>query len=199
MTVQRAIDPSQNAGLGYRHFSPPVNYTTVADLATTASGGSFAPVLNPAYNSAAAPANVTPFPMVFKYDNNLLSQNNNLSLFDKGWVSPISPTDLLIAGNGIIANIGAGEVVDFQGTLNTGDFVVSIPAAAPPMPMAAGGSWANRTRRRSTCRSLPTSSTTWITPCTPTAAPAPTWASTAATSTALATRPWPWGRPFLPA
>ncbi len=126
VTVQRAIDPSQNPGLGYRHFSPPVNYTTVADLATTASGGSFAPVLNPAYNGAAAPASVTPFPTVFKYDTNLLNQVNNLSSFDKGWVSPTSPSDLLIAGNGVIANIGAGEVVDFQGTLNTGDFVVSI-------------------------------------------------------------------------
>jgi endo-1,4-beta-xylanase len=126
VTVQRAIDPSQNPGLGYRHFSPPVNYTTVADLATTSTGGSFAPVLNPAYNTSATPYAVVPFPTVFKYDTNLLSQNNNLGSFDKGWVSPTSSSDLLIAGNGVIANIGAGEVVDFQGTLNTGDFVVSI-------------------------------------------------------------------------
>ena len=127
--VQRAIDPSQNPGLGYRHFSPPVNYTTVADLATTASGGNFAPVLNPAYNSAAVPANVTPFPTVFKYDNLLLSQNKNLIIFDKGWVSLTNSSDLLTAGNGVIANIGAGEVVDFQGTLNTGDFVVAITSS----------------------------------------------------------------------
>ncbi len=137
-TVQRAIDPSLNPGLGYRHFSPPVNYTTVADLATTATGGSFVPVLNPAYNSAAVPANVTPFPSVFKYDNSLLGQTNNLSGFDKGWVSPTSPDDLLMAGNGFIANIGASEVVDFQGTLNTGDFVVSILSSRPTY---ADGGW----------------------------------------------------------
>lgn len=37
VTVQRAIAPSRNAGLGYRHCSAPVSATTVADLPATAS------------------------------------------------------------------------------------------------------------------------------------------------------------------
>ena len=124
--VQRAIDPSQNAGPGYRHFSPPVNYVTVADLATTATGGSFAPVINPAYNSSATPATVMPFPTVFEYDNSLLNRTNNLSSFDKGWTSPTALSDVLTAGNAVTVNIAANEVVNFRGTLNTGDFVVAI-------------------------------------------------------------------------
>jgi endo-1,4-beta-xylanase len=126
-TVQRAIDPTLNPGLGYRHYAPPVNITTVADLATTSSGGTFAPVVNPAYNTAAAPNNVTPFPTVFAYDDSRLSLTNNLSSFDKGWVSPAAPTDLLIAGQGVTVNVGASEVVDFTGRLNTGDFILKLP------------------------------------------------------------------------
>jgi endo-1,4-beta-xylanase len=138
VTVQRAIDPSLNAGPGYRHFAPPVNYTTVADLATTSTGGSFVPVINPAYNSAAVPATVTPFPTVLKYDNTLLNKTNNLSSFDKGWVSPTSLTDVLTAGNGVTVNIGASETVDFQGTLNTGDFVVTILSSRVTYPTDGG-------------------------------------------------------------
>ena len=126
VTVQRAIDPSQNPGLGYRHFSPPVNYVTVADLATTGTGGSFAPIINPAYNSSATPATVTPFPTVFEYDNTLLNRTNKMSSFDKGWTSPAALSDVLTAGNGVTVNIAASEAVNFRGTLNTGDFVVAI-------------------------------------------------------------------------
>jgi endo-1,4-beta-xylanase len=138
VTVQRAIDPSRNAGPGYRHFSPPVNYVTVADLATTSTGGSFVPVINPAYNSSATPTTVTPFPTVFEYDNTLLNRTNNMSSFDKGWTSPAALSDVLTAGNGVTVNIAANEVVNFRGTLNTGDFVVAITSSRTTY---ADGGW----------------------------------------------------------
>ena len=80
-TVQRAIDPSLNAGLGYRHYSSPVANTTVADLATTG----FTPVLNPAYNSSPTPNDVVPFPTVFGYDQALVNRTNASSILRNGW------------------------------------------------------------------------------------------------------------------
>jgi hypothetical protein len=116
-TVQRAIDPTLNSGLGYRQFSAPVGNTTVADLATS----SFAPVVNPAYNTSATPTAETPFPTVYGYDQSRLTVANNLAGFDKGWVSPVALSDPLTVGRGYTVNIGADEVVDFVGTLTTGD------------------------------------------------------------------------------
>ncbi|MFD1875569.1 FG-GAP-like repeat-containing protein [Hymenobacter bucti] len=120
-TVQRAIDPSVNAGPGYRHYSAPVSNATVADLTTS----SLTPVVNPAYNTAARPTAQVPFPTVYGYDESRLSLINNLSLFDKGYYSPTALSDPLTVGRGYTVNIGASEVVDFQGTLNSGD--VSVP------------------------------------------------------------------------
>jgi hypothetical protein len=133
-TVQRAIDPSLNAGLGYRHYSAPVSNTTVADLATS----SYVPVVNPAYNSAAAPANVSPFPTVYGYDESRLSLTNNLNNFDKGFFSPAALTDPLVVGQGYTVNIGASEVVDFQGTLNNGDLTLALTSTRATNP---DGGW----------------------------------------------------------
>ncbi|GAA4351167.1 hypothetical protein GCM10023185_09620 [Hymenobacter saemangeumensis] len=122
-SVQRYINPSTNPGPGYRHYSAPVTGSTVADLTTTG----FMPVVNPAFNSAAAPASVTPFPTVFGYDQvRLASATNNLDLFSKGWVSPTALTDALVPGRGYSVNIGAGEKVDFTGTLNTGNLTLNL-------------------------------------------------------------------------
>ncbi|GAB3858992.1 hypothetical protein GCM10028822_34850 [Hymenobacter terrigena] len=137
-TVQRAIDPSLNAGLGYRQYTAPVSNTTVADLATTASGGSFAPVVNPAYNSAAAPGSVRPFPTVYGYDDSRLALTNTMSSFDKGWFSPTTLTDALAVGRGYTVNIGAGELVDFQGTLTSGDQQLALPSNRASYP---DGGW----------------------------------------------------------
>jgi hypothetical protein len=137
VTVQRALDPSLNAGTGYRHYASPVQSTTVADLATTATGGSFAPVVNPAYNAAANPAGVTPFPTVYGYDDSRLSLTNSLSDFDKGFFSPTALSDGLAVGRGYAVNIAASEVVDFQGTLNNGDQALALTSARPGY--AAGG------------------------------------------------------------
>ncbi len=121
-TVQRYIDPSLNAGLGYRHYSSPVVSTTVADLATNTG---FTPVVTNAYNISATPATVTPFPTVFGYDEaRVASATNNLSAFDKGWVSPTATTDALTVGRGYTVNLDASQTVDLVGTLNTGTVAV---------------------------------------------------------------------------
>ena len=138
-TVQRAIDPSVNAGLGYRHYSAPVSNSTVADLATTASGGSFTPIVNPAYNTSATPNLVVPFPNLFGYDQSRVTLSNNYGGFDKGYFSPVALTDPLLVGRGYTVNIGASELVDFQGTLNNGDVPLSLSRNSGAG--AADGGW----------------------------------------------------------
>ena len=133
-TVQRYIDPSLNAGLGYRHYSSPVASTTVADLATTG----FTPVLNSAYNSSATPATTSSFPTVFGYDEaRVASATNNLAPFDKGWVSPAAATDPLTVGRGYTANLGASEKVDLVGTLTNG----TVPVGALSYSGTANSGW----------------------------------------------------------
>ena len=129
-TVQRAIDPRLNSGPGYHHFSAPVSTATVADLATS----SYGPVVNPAYNTAAVPASVVPFPTVFGYDDSRLSLSNSLNGFDKGFVSPAALGDVLTVGRGYTVNIAASEVVDFQGPLNNGDLPLALTSARPSYP-----------------------------------------------------------------
>jgi hypothetical protein len=122
-TVQRAIDPSVNAGAGYRHYSSPVANTTVGDLTTAG----FTPVVNPAYNTSATPLLVTPFPTVFGYDQSRVATAvNNLDPFSKGWVSPLSLGDALTVGRGYTVNIAASQKVDFVGTLNNGNVLMSL-------------------------------------------------------------------------
>lgn len=121
--VQRYLDGSLNAGAGYRQLTAPVSGSTVADLATA----SFSPVVNPSYNTSAAPGTVRAFPTVYGYDESRLSTtNNNLSAFDKGWFSPTSTADALTVGKGYTMNLAAGQVVDFVGTLNNGDYTQSL-------------------------------------------------------------------------
>ncbi len=135
-TVQRAIDGSLNPSRGYRHYSAPVSNTTVADLAT----GSFTPTLTQAYNGSATPGATTPFPTVFGYDQTRLDQtSNNLPAFDKGFFTP-QASDPLNVGRGYAVNIGAGELVDFRGTLATGELSVALARNAGPTAAAAG--WA---------------------------------------------------------
>ena len=133
-TVQRAIDPTLNSGLGYRQFSAPVGNTTVADLATSG----FAPVVNPAYNTSATPTAETPFPTVYGYDQSRLALANNLTGFDKGWASPAALSEALTVGKGYTVNLPASEVVDFVGTLNNGTLSVPLTRAADATAADAG-------------------------------------------------------------
>jgi rhamnogalacturonan endolyase len=128
-TVQRAIDPSLNNGLGYRHYASPVSSATIADLATAG----FAPVLTPAYNTSATPTAVTPFPNVFGYDESrvLTSPATTMSAFDKGWVVPAA-TASMEPGRGYAVNIDASQTVDFVGTLNNGPISQTLATAGGP-------------------------------------------------------------------
>ncbi len=133
-TVQRYIDPSRNPGLGYRHYSAPVQSTTVADLATSG----FSPVVNPAYNTAAVPSATTPFPTVYGYDEARLSATNaTTQSFDQGFFSPATLSDNLNPGRGYTVNINASEKVDLTGTLNTG----TVPVGALSRGTEANAGW----------------------------------------------------------
>lgn len=138
-TVQRAIDPSLNTGPGYHHYSSPVSNSTVAALGTLASGGNFTPTVNPAFNTSARPNFVTPFPTVFGYDQARVTFANSYVGFDKGYFSPAASTDPLLVGRGYTVNIGARELVDFQGTLNNGDIPLTL--ARNSGAGAADGGW----------------------------------------------------------
>jgi hypothetical protein len=136
-TVQRYLATDLNAGAGYRHFAAPISTATVASLATA----SFAPVVNAAYNSAAAPAAVVPFPTVFGYDQSrLASVTNNMSAFDKGWVSPTALTDALAVGKGYTLNLTAGQTLSMRGPLNDGTLSQALTRNAGATAADAG--WA---------------------------------------------------------
>ena len=122
-TVQRYIEGGTAAVEGYRHYSAPVSGSTVADLATP----NFTPVANPAYNTAAVPNNVTPFPTVFGYDETRVNTSGNPAPrdFDKGFFSPSSLADPLTVGRGYTVNIPGSQTVDFVGALNNGTYDVT--------------------------------------------------------------------------
>jgi hypothetical protein len=128
VTVQRYLDASGNTGTtGYRHYSAPVSNATVASLNTTAHGGSFSPVVNSLYNTAITTNGVTPYPLVYSYDQSRLADaatGINLSAFDKGYASPAAVTDLLAVGQGYTVQIGNAEKVQFTGPLNNGAITI---------------------------------------------------------------------------
>jgi hypothetical protein len=134
-TVLRFIFPFPNPGLGYRHFSAPIGNARVSSLATPG----FIPVVNFAYNGAASPGIITPYPTVYGYDPGRLSSSPaaGLSDFDKGWFSPASLSSALVTGLGYTVNLAAGQAVAFTGRLTNGD--VTLPLARPATPVADGG------------------------------------------------------------
>ncbi|QKG54352.1 T9SS type A sorting domain-containing protein [Hymenobacter sp. BRD67] len=134
--VQRYIDPSLNAGLGYRHYGAPVSGSTVADLSTAG----FMPIVNSLYNSSSAPGTTLPFPTVFGYSESRATTTTTLSDFDRGWYSPASLADALTPGIGYTVNIGAAQLVDFTGTLTTGTQSLTLHRSSNALPAAAG--WA---------------------------------------------------------
>ncbi|GAA4013427.1 hypothetical protein GCM10022408_28110 [Hymenobacter fastidiosus] len=133
-TVQRYLDPSLNAGLGYRHYSSPVVSTAVSDLAT----GGFTPVVNNNYNSAAVPGATTPFPTVFGYDESRITAANATTLaFEQGYFSPAALSTPLTLGRGYTVNLAASEKVALTGALNTG----TVPVGALSRGSEANSGW----------------------------------------------------------
>jgi hypothetical protein len=116
VTVQRYIDPSLNAGLGYRHYSAPVASTTVADLSTSG----FTPVTANTNGS---------FPTVYGYNQSRLTAAANF--FDQGWVAPASLSMPLAVGQGYTVNLPGTELVDFVGTLNNGPVALNLTRGGP--------------------------------------------------------------------
>ncbi len=138
-TVQRYI-ASANSGPGYRHYSAPVSGSTVADLATLG----FTPEISQgsAYNNSATPATTTPFPTVFGYDQSrLATATNNLIAFDKGFVVPASLAAPLAVGQGYIANISGSALVDFVGSLTTGNQTLNLSRNGGASPNAVEAGW----------------------------------------------------------
>jgi hypothetical protein len=138
--VQRYLDPSINPGSGYRHYSPPVSGSTVADLATAG----FAPEISQAsvYNSSATPGTTTPFPTVFGYDQSRVATAvNDYAPFDKGYVAPTSLSTPLEVGRGYVVQIAPTQLVDFTGQLNTGPLTVNLTRNAVGSPDYADSGW----------------------------------------------------------
>ncbi|UOQ53619.1 T9SS type A sorting domain-containing protein [Hymenobacter cellulosivorans] len=114
-TVQRYIEATDYAGAGYRHFSPALSGARVADL-TVSGSGAVPLVVNAAYNLAAEPSLVTPFPTVFAYAQSRVSTD-----FGTGWMSPAAASALLPPGQGLTIQQQAGTTLALTGpTLTTG-------------------------------------------------------------------------------
>ena len=132
-TVQRYIDPSLNAGTGYRHFASPVAGATLDALARPG----FLPTVNPAFNTLGS--SVVPFPTVFGYDERRVSASANPGSldFDQGFFSPSATAEALAPARGYTANLPATDPlaalppVSFTGPLHNG--------AYPSGPLSRGG------------------------------------------------------------
>ena len=141
-SMQRALASATGyTGPGYHHYSAPVSGNTLADLTT----GSFTPVFNNAYNAAAQPGLVAPFPTVFGYEQSRLATvSSPFSPFDKGWYSPSNAAnqpDAMTLGRGYTVNIAVAEVVDFTGTLNSGAYTLPLARNATGTPGATDAGW----------------------------------------------------------
>lgn len=135
-TVQRAIDNSVNAGVGYRHYSSPVAATTVNDLATS----TFTPNFNLAYNDNSFAPGTVPFPTVYLYDQANVTINNGYNNFDRGWRVPASGSTMLV-GRGYTVNLGGSELVDFVGVPNNGPQSVTLFRNAAGTTAAGDAGW----------------------------------------------------------
>jgi hypothetical protein len=119
-TMQRYIAPGLNAGPGYRHVSSPTSFNAVAAY----FGQGFAPVLNPAYNTAGN--TVTPFPTFYGYDE---ARQGAAGVpgplgFDQGWFSPASTSTALGAGRGSTVQATGGSTLNCSGGFTTGPVAV---------------------------------------------------------------------------
>jgi hypothetical protein len=124
VTVQKYVSATVGSAPLYLHFGPPVSNATVANLATA----DYTPVVNPAFNSSAQPALERPFPTVYSYDQGRSAfVNNNLSSFNKGYLSPASTSEILVPGKGYTIYIPQKQTINFSGSLNNG--IISINLA----------------------------------------------------------------------
>ncbi|RYU76403.1 kelch repeat-containing protein [Hymenobacter persicinus] len=124
--VQRYIDVASNADFGYRHFAPAVSggtFNTLNIFPILPGALAAGPLqLNTAYNSAAQPGLVTPYPTVFSYDQSRVGAVAGPTGFDQGWQSP-AVGSTLVPTAGFTINEPAGNFLELTGTsLNNGPF-----------------------------------------------------------------------------
>lgn len=139
-TVQRYLDPSQNPGPGYRHYSAPVSGATVASLSTAG----FIPEVSQAqtYNTSATPGTTSPFPTVFGYDQSRVTAlTTNLSSLDQGFVVPAGLSAPLRVGQGYVVNLDAAQLVAFTGELTSGDQTQTLTRTDGPQPGSSDAGW----------------------------------------------------------
>ena len=129
--VQRFIN-NPYSGVGYRHYSSPVQNATVADLATP----NFVPEVSQgaAYNASLAPGLIRLFPTVYRYDESRVANAaiTGFSVFDRGWAALVAPTDRLLAGLGYTVHLPGTALVSFRGTLTEGNVQFNFGRGSSP-------------------------------------------------------------------
>ena len=118
--AERYVKNTLNPGLGYRHFSAPVQGATVRVSQLATSGSSI--VTNPLYNGATAAMKptITPYPTVFSYDQTQVPAGGTAADFDQGWQSPASNAAPLDPMMGYTSQVSGGQTVTFSGNPNNG-------------------------------------------------------------------------------
>lgn len=102
---------------GYTYFSAPTSGSKISDF-----NDNVPIVLNPAYDFVSAYSGA--FPNFFRYNESKVTPASNL--FEKGWESPASLTENLEVGRGYILNLNTNTLIDFKGSLNSGNINVPI-------------------------------------------------------------------------
>ena len=127
VNVQRYMRANAGtASLGYRFISSPTSDATLNQLSE------LNPVVNAAFNGAAFPGRVRPFPTLYSYNPTLAgnpAQNFITSPtpeFDKGYVSPATLGENMTIGQGFTVNTSANQVLEISGTLNNGNLNIPI-------------------------------------------------------------------------
>jgi hypothetical protein len=116
-TMQRYIGTNRTTD-GYRHYASPVQAETVNTLATTGYTPDFSGAA--AYNSSANPNLVTPFPTVFRYNQDRIATTTSpYNDFGKGWQAALSG-EAMTPGVGFSVQAPGTVLVDFTGVPTTG-------------------------------------------------------------------------------
>ena len=127
MLVNRYLQANTGtSGLGYRFVSSPTSNAIFQQMME------LNPIVNPAFNGAAFPGRITPFPTLYSYNPALAGDPAKTFItspfpeFDKGWVSPNALTDAMTAGRGYTVNTSANQVVGIAGLLNNGNVTIPV-------------------------------------------------------------------------
>jgi trimeric autotransporter adhesin len=124
-TQQRYIDGTYN-GTGYHYLSPPVQSANINSV----FGSKMNLVCNTAFNAATEPAQTSPFPTFYQYDETKAGtpRGSGTGLYDAfmaGWQVPNSSDNMAVM-KGYSANIAKGQTLDFTGVLNNGALNVAL-------------------------------------------------------------------------